>query len=87
VVSHYTCKTRIQVRVVAAIYCEFNREGNHSDVLINPLIAILCFLARKITAEHAEDAELFSSPPLYLLLLRLNSLFGILLGSYMFRVR
>jgi len=32
---------------------------NYSGVFIDFLITIMCFLARKITAEHAEGAELF----------------------------
>ncbi len=52
-------------------------------MLIGLLIAILCFLSRKITAEYAEVRRVFSLLRVPLRPPRLNSLFG----SGMSRVR
>jgi uncharacterized membrane protein YjjP (DUF1212 family) len=37
-------------------------QGNYSDMLIGLLIAILCFLARKITAGGARETQEFFVP-------------------------
>ena len=61
-VPHYVCKTYVQVRVVAVIYREFNREGNHSGALIDSLIVIPRFSGKKNNRISRKGAKLFLAP-------------------------
>ena len=56
-------------------------ERDYSGMLIGLLIAILCFLSRKITAEYAEVRRVFSRLRVPLRTPRLNSLFGSSIGE------